>query len=252
MTTHPTEFEAPDWEDYQERFQYKNPHARLEPDEMEKAIVFHALSLAEGHDILAGVEYDEQKFQAFRAAVREHFEIPWTAISPRMQRLIYAINAIHKPQVMIAAGIFCGNTFISNAGAAIGDGAVYEPGKLVGLEIDEDKAALARRNVEKVDPGARAEIRAEDAVAYLEQFEQTIDLLYIDADGPEGKGKAIYQDILEAGYGKLRDGSLILAHNAVNAAEALRDYLQFVRDPTYFQQSIRLIVDGEGLEVTMR
>jgi len=46
----------------------------------------------------------------------EQFEVPWTAISPRVQRLIWAINAIRRPANMIAAGVFCGNTFIFNAG----------------------------------------------------------------------------------------------------------------------------------------
>ena len=32
----------------------------------------------------------------------------------RMQRLLYAVNAILEPQNMIAAGVFCGNTFISS------------------------------------------------------------------------------------------------------------------------------------------
>ena len=36
--------------------------------------------------------------------------------------------------------MFCGNTFISNAGAAVGPGAVYEATALVGLEIDPRKA----------------------------------------------------------------------------------------------------------------
>jgi hypothetical protein len=36
---------------------------------------------------------------------------------------------------MIAAGIFCGNTFISNAGAAVGPGACYTARELVGLEV---------------------------------------------------------------------------------------------------------------------
>jgi hypothetical protein len=54
--------------------------------------------------VLPHAEYDHARLLAHRAAVAEQFEIPWTAISHRMQRLLYAINAIRQPRVMAAVG----------------------------------------------------------------------------------------------------------------------------------------------------
>ena len=95
----------------------------------------------------AHTEYDHARMLAHRQAVRDLFDIPWTAITPRMQRLIYAINAIVQPENMIAAGVFCGNTFISNAGAAVGPGACYTAKQLIGVEIRPEEAERAERNV---------------------------------------------------------------------------------------------------------
>ena len=89
---------------------------------------------------------------AHRQVVKDKFEIPWTAITPRMQRLLYAINAIIQPENMIAAGVFCGNTFISNAGAGAGPGASYKAKNLIGVEIKPQEAERAERNTRRIDP----------------------------------------------------------------------------------------------------
>lgn len=241
------EFRAPDWQDY--RMTYGDPHRRLEEPAAESAVVEDALSALENTGVLPHTEYDGAKFLAFREAVRKKFEIPWTAITPRMQRLIWAINAIGRPRRMIAAGIFCGNTFISNAGAAVGPGSVYEAEDLVGVEIKPAEAERAARNVGNLDNSGVARIVATDAVEFVAAYQHPIDLLYLDADGG---GKSVYLDIVEAAYEKLPDGALVLAHNSVNAAERLRHYLAFVRDETRFAVSVNMIVDGEGLEVTRK
>jgi len=78
------------------------------------------------------------------------------------------------------------------------------------------------------------------------------DLLYLDANGDRGRGKGIYLEILEAAHDCLSPGALVLAHNSVNAAEKLHDYLAFVRDPAHMTASLNIILDPEGLEVSAR
>jgi predicted O-methyltransferase YrrM len=169
-----------------------------------------------------------------------------------MQRLIYGINAMARPSVMVAVGIFCGNTFISNAGAAIGPGMCYSAERLVGLEIREDEADRARRNVATLDhDGAKVDILGQDAEPWLRSFDGVIDLLYLDPDGPRGTGKSIYLNMLEAARHALRPGSLVLAHNSVNSAHQLADYLTHVRDPAHFTRSMNMVIDDQGLEVSL-
>lgn len=242
------EYRSKDWSEY--RMVYTDPHRELEPLESEIAIVNEALTVLKDEGILPHIDYDYDKMLAFRKAVAELFEIPWTAITPRMQRLLYAINAIKQPANMIAAGVFCGNTFISNAGAAVGPGAVYKAKNLIGVEIKPQEAERAERNVRRIDPTGVARILAEDAVDTVTNFTDEIDLLYLDADGDRGRGKGIYLEILLAAYDKMPPGSIVLAHNSLNCADRLKDYLDFVRNE--MRASVNIIFDTEGLEVSCK
>jgi len=243
-------YHSDDWNSY--RMVYSDPHRDLEPLEEEIAIVGGALNVLHEAGILPHTDYDHEKMLAHRQAVRDLFDIPWTAITPRMQRLLYAINAIVRPENMIAAGVFCGNTFISNAGAGVGPGACYTAKQLIGVEIRPEEAKRAERNVRRIDPTGIARVVAEDAVETVAKFSEPINLLYLDADGRGGKGKGIYLEILEAGYDKMPSGSVVLAHNSANLAERLKHYLGFVRDPAYFRASVNVIFDIEGLEVSVK
>ena len=241
------EYRSPDWDTH--RMEYGQPHRELEPVERESEVVQEALEKLRGAGVLPHTRYDHAKMLAHRRAVRDLFEIPWTAITHRMQRLLYAVNAILQPPNMIAGGIFCGNTFISNAGAAVGPGACYTAKQLIGVEILPEEAARAGRNVRRIDPTGVARIVAADAVEVVAQFGEPIQLLYLDADG---RGKEVYFDILKAGLDKMPAGSVVLAHNSVNAAERLAAYLRFVRDRANFRASVNVIFDPEGLEVSVR
>jgi predicted O-methyltransferase YrrM len=231
---------------------YAEPHRELEPPQRETAVVAQALAAIREAGILPHTRYDGELFLAHRRAVAERFEMPWTAITPRMQRLLYAINAIHRPAQMVAAGVFCGNTFISNAGAAVGPGACYTARRLVGVEIKPDEAARAERNVRRIDPTGAASVLAADAVDVARDFEGNIDLLYLDADGTPQTGKGVYLDILQAAWDKLPAGAIVLAHNSANAADKLKHYLQFVRNAKNMRASVNVIFDVEGLEVSAK
>ena len=243
-------YRSADWRSYQ--MDYGDPHRSLEPLEEEIAVVDEALEVLREAGVLPHTSYDREKLLAHREAVKELFEIPWTAISPRMQRLLYAINAITRPQNMIAAGVFCGNTFISNAGAAVGPGACYSAGNLIGVEINADEAERAERNVRSIDPSGVARVVAADAMNVVSEFPEPIDLLYLDPDGYSPSGKGLYLDVLEAAYSRMPAGSVALAHNSVNGGTLVEAYLEFVRDEEHFRASVNVIVDIEGLEVSLK
>ena len=244
------EYQVDDWQTY--RMVMDDPFRELEPLEREVAVVAGALEALRTAGVLPHTHYDHAKLLAHRAAVAQLFEIPWTAITPRMQRLIYAINAIVQPQCMLAAGIFCGNTFISNAGAAVGPGACYAACELLGVEIVAEEAARAERNVRLIDPSGVARIIVANAVSVAATHTGYIDLLYLDADGAGERGKGVYLDILEAAEDRLPVGSVILAHNSINCAPALVHYLDYVRDPAHCRASVNVMIDGEGLEVSVK
>ena len=244
------EYRSPDFDTY--HMSYDEPHRELEPLEREIAVVDEALEVLRAAGILPHTSYDHEKMLAHRGAVRATFEMPWTAITPRMQRLLYAVSAIVQPDNMIAAGVFCGNTFISNAGAAVGPGACYTASQLIGVEIKPEEAERAERNVRRIDPTGVARVVAADAVEVARAFSEPLGLLYLDADGTPEKGKGIYLDILRACCEVMPSGAVVLAHNSLNAATRLKHYLAFVRDPASFAASVNVIFDIEGLEVSVK
>ncbi|MBI3948324.1 MAG: hypothetical protein HY321_20580 [Armatimonadetes bacterium] len=192
-----TIYRSSNWDRY--RMNIREPHRELEPPAQEIAVVDAALQTLMDAGILPHTRYDHERFLAHRRAVAAQFEIPWTAITPRAQRLLYAINAILQPANLIAAGVFCGNTFISNAGAAVGPGACYKAQQLIGVEIKPAEAERAERNIRCLDPTGVARVVAADAVDVVARFREPIHALYLDADGAGGRGKGIYLDILQAG-----------------------------------------------------
>lgn len=230
----------------------RNPHKVLEPVKSEIAAVDAALTALRDAGVLPHTRYDHARMLAHRQAVAERFEIPWTAITPRVQRLLYAINAIVQPANMLAAGVFCGNTFVSNAGAAVGPGACYQARELIGIEIKPDEAERAERNVRKLDPTGVARVVAGDAIAFVAAFQEPIHVLYLDANGTNNRGKGVYLDILQAGLDRLPAGSVVLAHNSVNCAKQLSEYLAYVRNPAHFRTSVNVVLDPEGLEVSVK
>lgn len=244
------EFKTDDWEDY--RMVYSGPFRELEPLKKEISVCDRVLGALVEEGILSRSAYPEDEFLAHRQAVREEFEVPWTAISPRMERLIYAINAITRPSRMIAAGVFCGFTFICNAGAGVGPGACYGAEELLGVEIRAQEARRAERNVRRLDKSGTARVVAADAVDVVADYQHPIHLLYLDADGGEERGKGIYLDIVEAAYDKMPEGAVVLAHNSINCRQRLRHYLEFVRSPENFSASVNVMFDPEGLEVSAK
>lgn len=244
------EFRADDFTCYQ--MDYAEPFEQLESEGSEIEVVKKALVAMCNAGILPHMQYSHEAFHRHRDKVRASFQIPWTAISPRMERLIYAINAIRQPQHMIAAGVFCGFTFICNAGGGTGPGACYEPEDLVGVEIDAEKAKMARSNINNFDTRNKARIVTGDAVDFVRKYDGPIDLLYLDADGGEARGKDIYLDILQAGRDKMPEGSVVLAHNSVNCRQQLARYLEYVRSQENFRESMNVMLDPDGLEVSLR
>ncbi len=243
-------YETAGWQDYD--MDFKKPYTELESLKEEINAVDGALDALQDGGILSGTDYSLRKMEAHRQAVRKNFVVPWTAITPRLERLLYAINSIAQPKIMVALGIFCGFTFISNAGAALGSGSCYLADRLIGIEIDPESAKLAQRNVSAVDVKQHAEIITADGIQWLETFNTPINLLYLDATAPGPKGKTLYLDLLKIAIPNLHPGSLVLAHNSVNSADMLGEYLDYVRDPNRFSQSMNVILDTMGLEVSRR
>lgn len=202
---------------------------------------------------------DHGKFELLRRAVKEHFHIPATNISPPMERLLYAISANQQPLNVLCIGIFCGNTLIWNVGAGCGPGKCYEPEHLMGIEIKEEYSKMARDNLERLGVLGQVKLLTEDGHDTIDRIDHRIDLLYLDAfgalpgtDGPETK--KIYLNLLQRAYDKIPEGGLVLAHDVLleGFTAQLGEYLDFVRDKRHFRESVCVAPDRVGIELSVR
>ena len=230
--------------------EYSKPFTRLESDAEEATVVGKVLNRMHRAGIISHHLYSEEAFCAHREKVWSLCNVPWSTITPRTQRLLYAINAIVRPQHMIAAGISYGYSFLANAGAAFQTAAGHEPSQAaIGVEIDVTLAGEAMRNVEKVDMSGASTIVAAEAAAYMGSSSQTIDLIYLDTG--EYDEKKSYLEILQAAMGRCREGTVVLAHDSVRFSSELTGYLEWVRDSRHCIASMNVVVDRLGLEVSI-
>lgn len=204
---------------------------------------------------------DAAKFEALRSAVKKHFHVPATTITPPMERLLYSCAAVNQPQRMLAIGIFCGNTLIWNAGACCGPGKSFDAKRITGVEIDENSIAVARSNVAKLGLQREIELLCADGHEVIRQYEGPIDYLYLDADAKDkegpSRGKRIYLTLLELAYSKLAPGAIVLAHDTtipafVNEDGVAHDYLVYVRDSQRFRRSVSVEIEHWGIEMSVK
>lgn len=97
-------------------------------------------------------------------------------------------------------------------------------GKLITLEIDRRRAALARENFSEVGLGDVIELREGDALKIIPELEGPFDFVFIDAWKPD------YIRYFRLLYPKVRPGGAILAHNVVSQAGAMQDFLQAIQN----------------------
>ena len=97
-------------------------------------------------------------------------------------------------------------------------------GKLLTLEIDASRAALARENFQKTGLTQIIELREGDALKALPGLEGPFDLVFIDA------WKEDYLRYFEMVYPKVRPGGAIVAHNVVSHGRDMQDFLQAVQN----------------------
>lgn len=197
--------------------------------------------------------YDAEHFAALRRAVKAGFQMPDTAISPAMERLLYMLASVRRPRRLVAMGVYCANALVWSAGAACGPGKVYDAASIWGVDIDPWAIAQARRNLDQLDGMQAVTLLTEDARDTAERLDGPLDYVYLDI-GSEGDDKRLNLEVLEQLYPKLSPGAWVLAHDTTLPAyrPAFQDYLRLVRDPHLFAQSLSLDVDCLGLELSIR
>jgi len=149
----------------------------------------------------------------------------WPIIGPERGKFLDEAVKRHKPQRVLEVGTFVGYSAIRMA-------RLLEPGgRIVCVEIDPERAEIAKRNAERAGLGRVIEVRVGDAKKIIPTLPQEFDLVFLDADKTE------YLNYLKLVEPKLPGGAVVVADNVKRYETVLKDYLSYVRESgAYFTE----------------
>jgi caffeoyl-CoA O-methyltransferase len=119
-----------------------------------------------------------------------------------------------------------------------------EGGRLTCLELDEERASIARRNLEDAGVAERVEIRVGPAGESLEAMAATpsFDFAFIDAD------KTGYPEYYELVLARMRPGGLVLLDNMLQGGRVLTQESENAKVIHQLNERIR---DDERVDMAM-
>lgn len=117
-------------------------------------------------------------------------------------------------------------------------------GKLTTHDIDEGRAALARKNFERAGVSDLITLVMGDAHENVKKIKAPIDILFLDAD------KAGYIDYLEKLLPLVRPGGLVMAHNT-NMRGPMEEYKKFVSTHPALE-TLFIHKDGAGMGISLK
>jgi len=160
-------------------------------------------------------------------------------IGPRKGRVLADLVRRNRPKRILEVGTLIGYSAITMC-KELGFDA-----EMVTIEIDDQEAEIARRNIEEAEIKPEVKVIAGDALEIIPRLEGEFDMVFIDA------AKNEYLDYLRLVEDKIHEGSLIIADNVGPRAYATGDYLGYVRRSGRYESRF-VPVGGDGMEVSIK
>jgi len=117
-------------------------------------------------------------------------------------------------------------------------------GRIVSIDRNPDKHALARENLRRAELLERVELRTGDAAEIVSQLGGPFDLVFLDAD------RRKFPELLQILLPRLADKALVIADNVLSHPEEIADYLKLISSRADFQHTI--VPVGKGLSIAYR
>ena len=155
-------------------------------------------------------------------------------VSREQGRFLYQTVRGVRPERVVEFGTSFGVSSIYLAAGLHDNGR----GILVGSEVIEDKAVVARRNITEAGLGDYTEIRSGDARESLADPGGSVDVVLLDG------GPALYTEIVQLLLPHLRDGAVVVADNIGAGAEDAQPYAKWVRNPAHGFVSSSIVMKG--------
>jgi len=166
----------------------------------------------------------------------------FVGVPPKVGNLLYltarAIDARHAVEFGTSFGI----SSIYLAAAMRDNG-----GHFVGSDIESNKVAAARRNLDEAGLSAFSEVREGDALQTLQDLAAPVDMVFLDG------WKDLYLPVLDLLKPKLRKGSVVVADNIhfpPMFRKTMKQYVAHMHDTANGFQSTTLPL-GAGIEYSV-
>jgi predicted O-methyltransferase YrrM len=148
-------------------------------------------------------------------------------IGPVRGQFLDEVVQEHKPSTILEIGTLVGYSAIRMARH-------LNPGqKITCVEVNGDIAKVARSNIEKAGLSDRIEVLVGDAKAVLPTLNGSFDMVFLDAAKDE------YLGYLKSVEHLLHPGSVVVADNVKSHANAVADYLDYVRNSRKFRSTYK-------------
>jgi predicted O-methyltransferase YrrM len=162
-------------------------------------------------------EYITEQLQpddpVMEAAIRESASLPNIAVAPAQGQFLHLLVLALRARRILEIGTLGGYSAIWMARA------LPAGGRLISLEISEQHATVARRNVARAGLEGMVEVRVAPALETLEQLraggEEAFDFVFIDAD------KANAPEYFNAAVELAHAGGLIVVDNVVRRGKLI-------------------------------
>jgi caffeoyl-CoA O-methyltransferase len=118
-------------------------------------------------------------------------------------------------------------------------------GKLITIEIDEDRFREAVDNFKKAGLGEYVDARLADAHELVPRLQGSFDFVFCDAD------KDWYTEYLKAAWPKIAVGGCFTAHNVTGWMSGIREFLDYARSLPDGETTIER-ASGSGISLTFK
>ncbi len=172
--------------------------------------------------------------------IQEYARQRWLPIiGPEKGRILADVIRRYRPKRVLEVGTLVGYS------AIIMGRELESDGEIITIEIDENEAETARRNI--IDAGLSdiVKVVTGDAMNIIPQLDGFFDMVFLDAV------KHQYLTYLKLVEDKLREGAVIVADNVGWSSYSMRDFLDHVRKLGKYESEY-ISVAGDGVEISIK
>lgn len=154
------------------------------------------------------------------------------SIGPVKGKVLSGVIKKYRPKTVLEIGTRFGYSAIVMARSLPAEG------KIVTIELEEDAANMARRNIDDAGFYNQIDVMVGDALEIIPRLKEKFDMVFIDATKNE------YFQYLKLAEKNLNKGSVIVADNVGVFEESLVDYLEYVRNSgKYKSRTVKVLLE---------